>query len=93
MDYLHVDRSKIVALGRKARGPFITKGLYILASPILCFNQKARHQPTKPKQTLKHYLSHRRFTHCEPVPTQQARLARWWKDQACRWTDRISCGA
>lgn len=58
--------------------------------PALCFNHWAHHQP---KQILKYYLSHRRFTHCVPVATQRARLARWWKDQACRWTDRISRGA
>lgn len=43
----------------------------------------------KPKQTLKNYLSHRRFTR----RAQQARSARRWKDQACRWTDRMSRGA
>ncbi len=90
MDFLCVERSKAVALRRR---PFIAKRLYILASPALCFNHGAHHQPRKPKQILKYYLSHRRFTHCVPVATQQARLARWWKDQARRWTDRISRGA
>lgn len=69
------------------------KGLCVLSSPALCFNHGAHYQPRKPKQMLEYYLTHRRFTHCVPVATQQARLARWWKDQACRWTDRLSRGA
>lgn len=89
-DFLCVDRSKTVALRRR---PFIAKRLYILASPVLCFNHRAHHQPREPKQILKLLSLPSQIHTSVPVATQQARLARWWKDQACRWTDRISRGA
>lgn len=59
----------------------------------LCFNHTSHHQLLKPKQMLQYYLCLHRFTQRYPAAAQWVRLARWWKDQARRWTDRISCGA
>lgn len=77
----------------KQEGFLSQKNCIFWQAPALCFNHRAHREPSKPKQILGYYLSHRRFTHHVPVATQQARLARWWKDQARRWADRISRGA
>lgn len=93
---IRVEGSKIVALGRKGSRPLFffffksQKRIRCFASSPHCLSISALiYWSRKPKQTVEYYLSHRRFTHSA---TQQARLACWWKDQACRWIDRISRG-
>lgn len=90
-----VEGSKIVALGRKGSRPLFF--FFLSQKRIRCFASSPHYLSIsaliywsrKPKQTVEYYLSHCRFTHSA---TQQARLACWWKDQACRWIDRISRG-
>lgn len=97
MDFPCVDRSKIVELSRKTRRPVIAKKkrkrILYFGKPCIVFQSQSSPSAQK-AQTNTQVLSLPSQIHtlCA-VATQQAGLARWWKDQACRWTDRISRGA